>query len=142
MSPVDTIIRFALTAPARRALLIEAAWNLAQARAAIRWRSFTAAIAFGAIPLEPRRPGQSDELGDAVRAVAARVPWRSVCLDQALALQRALRRRGFDARLHYGISAPALGPLGAHVWVVLDGRTLLGGEQAGGHQPVAVFPAA
>lgn len=141
MTTLDTIARLVRTVPARRALLFEAGWNLVRARAAIRWRPFTAAIAFGAIPLGPRQPGAGDELADAVRAVAARVPWRSVCLDQSLALQRALRRRGLDGRLHYGISAPALGPLGAHAWVVLDGRTLLGGDQAVGHQPVAVFPA-
>jgi len=142
MTALDTIIRLVQTVPARRALLIEAGWNLVRARVAIRWQPFKAAIAFGAIPLGSRRPVEGKELVEAIVAVAARVPWRSVCFDQALALQRALRRRGRDARLHYGISAPALGPLEAHVWVVLDGCTILGAEQAGCHQPVAIFPAA
>lgn len=141
MSPIETIVRFARTKPAHRALLVEAGWNLALARAAVRWRPFRDAIGFGAIALGPRRDIDSGAVVAAVEAVAARVPWRSVCFDQGLAVQRALRRRGRNARLHYGLSPPGEGPLEAHVWIVLEGQIIIGGEQADGHQPVAVFPA-
>ena len=141
MSLIETIVRFARAVPARRVLLAEAAWNLMLARAVIRWRPFRHAIGFGAIPLGFRRAINSGAFVSAVETVAARAPWRSVCFDQSLAVQRALRRRGQDARLHYGLTAPNEGPLEAHVWIVLDGRTILGGEHAGAHQPVAVFPA-
>lgn len=143
MGPVETIVRFARLAPSRRLLLAEAAVNLTRARAAIRWRSFRSAIGFGAIPLEAPRDGAAvDELVRAVQATAARLPWRSVCFDQGLALQRALRRRGHDARLHYGLSRPGAGDFMAHVWVELGGRILIGAEEAGGHASVAVFPGA
>ena len=141
MNPIETIVRFARTKPARRALLVEAGWNLALARAAVRWRPFRDAIGFGAIALGPRRDIESGAVVAAVEAAAARVPWRSVCFDQGLAVQRALRRRGRNARLYYGLSPPGEGPLEAHVWIVLEGQIIIGGEQSGGHKPVAVFPA-
>lgn len=142
MGPVETIVRFARLAPSRRLLLAEAAANLARAGAAIRWHSFRSAIGFGAIPLGALRDAAAvDDLVRAVEAAAARLPWRSVCFDQGLALQRALRRRGHDARLHYGLSRPGAGDFMAHVWVELGGRILIGAEEAGGHHSVAVFPA-
>lgn len=143
MGPVETIFRFARLAPSRRLLLAEAAANLARARAAIRWLPFRSAIGFGAIPLgSPRDDVAIGDLVRALEATAARLPWRSVCFDQGLALQRALRRRGHDARLHYGLSGPGAGDFMAHVWVELGGRILIGAEEAGGHHSVAVFPAA
>lgn len=141
MSPVETIIRFAHAAPARRALLIEAAWNLAGARAAIVWLPFRRAVRIGAVPLARAAKGEVGALVDAIEVVAARVPWLSVCFDRGLALQRALRRRGHDARLHYGLSAPGSDAFDAHVWVELEGRILIGAEEAVGRHPVAVFPA-
>ena len=141
MRTVETIVRFSRLEPRLRLLAAEAVWNLARARIAIRLLPFRRAIDFGASPLGEGRVGEVGAIVRSVEAAAWRVPWRSVCLDQGLALQRALRQRGSDARLHYGLSAPGAGTLSAHVWVVLDGKVLLGGERAGSHCPVAIFPA-
>ena len=141
MRAVETIVRFSQLEPRLRRFAAEAVWNLALARIAIRLLPFRRAIDFGAIPLGEGSGGDAGAIVRSVEAAAWRLPWRSVCLDQGLALQRALRRRGSDARLHYGLTAPGEGPLSAHVWVVLDGDVLLGGERAGSHCPVAIFPA-
>lgn len=53
--------------------------------------------------------------GSFERMVAC-VPWRTVCLRKGLALQWMLRRRGIDARLHYGIGKDDVGALCAHLW--------------------------
>ena len=57
------------------------------------------------------------------------MPFRAVCLQQALACQIMLRRRGVEARLHYGV---AIGErLEAHVWVSVGNRIVIGEEEAG-----------
>ena len=97
------------------------------------------AVRLGAVRLGAIRPG-SGSLGRAggtsteaiiwaVTAASARVPWRSVCFHDGLAAQYLLRRRGIDARLHYGA---AIGEaLSAHVWVTVDGEPVIGGAEAG-----------
>lgn len=73
-----------------------------------------------------------------MEAAARRMPFRALCFERGLTLQRMLRRRGEPARLHYGI-APG-GMLKAHVWVTLHGRTILGGEEAPDYPEVAQWP--
>jgi hypothetical protein len=54
-----------------------------------------------------------------VAAAAALYPGRALCLEQSLTLHRALRRRGIDSQLHFGVHADA-DPFRAHVWVEVD----------------------
>jgi hypothetical protein len=75
-----------------------------------------------------------------VERAAQRVPWRTVCLQKGLALQWMLRRRGVDARLHYGIGKDDAGALCAHVWVSVGGTLLTGGDQAPQFRLVATYP--
>ena len=77
----------------------------------------------------------------AVEAWARRVPWRAVCIECALALHLMLRRRGVASEIHYGIRKGGEGELSAHVWLSVDGETLIGGEAAASHVPVATFRA-
>jgi hypothetical protein len=51
-----------------------------------------------------------------------------------------LRRRGIDARLHYGLANGEENALKAHVWVEALGEILVGGENAGEYVRVATFP--
>ncbi|SEN76554.1 lasso peptide biosynthesis B2 protein [Bradyrhizobium sp. OK095] len=75
----------------------------------------------------------------AVLAAARRVPWRSVCFDQAIAAQQMLGRRGIVADLVYGVRQSEAG-LDAHVWLRLaDGWIVVGGEQAPLFHPIALF---
>ena len=75
----------------------------------------------------------------AIKRASRRVPWRTVCLDEGLASHWMLRLRGIQSVLHYGIGS---GPeeLTAHVWVTLEGKILIGAEEAGRHALVASFP--
>lgn len=65
----------------------------------------------------------------AVRAVGARVPWRSDCLVQALAAQHWLATVGVGSTIHLGVKASDE-PLDAHAWLKVGERVVLGGDIA------------
>lgn len=125
----------------RRLLLIEATLALLVASAAVRVLPFKRAIRLGARDLPARTTREiSADARWAVEAMSRRVPWRAVCIEQGLALQWMLRRRGADAKLHYGIARDEQGELNAHVWVVDGGRIVIGGEEAPKFRSVATYP--
>jgi hypothetical protein len=95
-------------------------------------------VAFGTVPLGDPQPVNVPDLGRAVAGVARRAPFRALCFEQGLTVQRMLRRRGLPAVLHYGIGAGA--PPRAHVWVSLDGEIVHGGELAPQFQEVGQWP--
>ena len=124
-------------------LLIEAIVALAVAAAAIRFLSFQRAVSFGAVPLgEPRENATAltEKLKWTVEAGARIVPFRTVCFQQGLALQRMARRRGVDARLHYAIGKDETDRLAAHVWVSAGGHALIGEQHDNIFMTVATYP--
>lgn len=124
----------------RRGLLIEAASALALACAAVAFLPFRRAIRLGSVAPEPGRSGSVSDCAWAVEAAARRLPLRAVCIQKGLALQRMLRRRGFDARLHYGARNEPPGKLHAHVWVSVEGDVVMGGNEQPDFAEIAVFP--
>ena len=69
------------------------------------------------------------------------MPWRTLCIEKGLAVQRMLRRGGVDAVLHYGARRSVkTGELEAHVWVSVSGEIVIGGEEALGMPELARFP--
>lgn len=138
-APLHPIVRFRGLEPSRRRLLARACVTLSVASAMVAFLPFRRAMRFGAVPLGKSRI----DLGEciwAIEAAATRLPWRAVCIEQGLAAQRILRRGGLPAVLHYGIrNEPAATKLEAHVWVTVDGQTVLGGEAARGYAEVATF---
>lgn len=128
--------------PHQRHLLSEATLTLALVSTAIRVLPFRRAILLGSVSIGHGSPrGDVDEVVWAIRAIAARLPWRTVCLQMGLAAQRIMRRRGIDALLEYGIRQnDAADRLQAHVWVTVDGRPAIGGEEAVGFALVARYP--
>jgi hypothetical protein len=125
----------------RRELLIRAAVALSKASAAVAWLPFRRAIRFGSVELSPICQNRLEDCQWAIEAVARRLPWRTMCIEKGLALQRLLRRNGTDARLHYGARHNlASGHLEAHVWVTVEGRPVIGGEEAAGFAEVASYP--
>src|SRR6476661_3546051 len=122
----------------------EALASLAWASVAIAFLPFrkVADMASGA----PARPDESLDAGLpkrirwAVDAWGRRVPWRAVCFQRGLAAHRMLRRRGYDSILHYGVAQREEKGLSAHVWVSLDGRAVIGGEEAPEFTCLATFP--
>jgi hypothetical protein len=70
---------------------------------------------------------------------ARRVPWRAVCFQKGLAVHWMLRRRGIPSVLLYGARRDGEG-LAAHVWVDVDGETVIGGDEAPNFACLARFP--
>lgn len=70
-------------------------------------------------------------VGVAVPRAARHLPWRPVCLPQALAAQLMLRRRGIPATLHLGVALD-LEPgqkLSAHAWLTAGDMLIVGQRQ-------------
>jgi hypothetical protein len=128
----------------RQWLLIEGLAAVAGASAAIRLGPFKRAIQLGSLQLSgPSPAGAGQIITDvrwAVETAARNVPWRAMCIQQGLALQWMLRRRGIDARLHYGIARDEAGELEAHVWVAAGDAVVIGGAEAPRFRRVATFP--
>lgn len=128
----------------RQLLLIEGLAALAIASAAVRFGRFKRAIQLGSRPLPAASLASDEAVIDgacwAIETAARAAPWRAVCIHQGLALQWMLRRRGVDARLHYGIARDEVGELQAHVWVAAGGALLIGGADAPRFRRVATFP--
>ena len=143
MQNANRIDRLRRLRPAQWRLILGGFPALVFASAMLRLAPFRKAIRFGSVPL-----GRGDHAIDAVRdcvwaveAAARWLPWRCVCIQQGLAVQRMLRTRGFDARLHYGARhSVTCGKLEAHVWVTVDGQTVIGGAEANGFAEVAAYP--
>lgn len=68
-------------------------------------------------------------VGRAVQAAARRLPWKPVCLPQALAASLMMRRRAIPSHLCLGVHRKD-GAIAAHAWLVADGPS--GGVVCGG----------
>ena len=126
------------------AILLEAVSALLASWAAVRFLPFRRAIMSGARVLGSRgcRSVTIEAVSRAVEVASKRVPWRAVCFQQGLALQWMLRRRGFDARLHYGVGYAGSAELQAHVWVTVGDEIVIGAEQVPLVRCVASYPQA
>lgn len=56
-------------------------------------------------------------IASSTKRVAKRLPWKSQCLDQAMAVQCMLRRRGLQNTLYFGMTKNQNGKWLAHAWV-------------------------
>ena len=123
------------------AVLAEAVFALMAGWAAVRFLPFRTAVRIASVGL--RRQAQApnvERLSRAIEVAAKRVPWRAVCFQQGLALQWMLRRRGIDARLHYGVGYAPSNDLQAHVWVSVGDKIVMGREEAPAFKSVATYP--
>jgi hypothetical protein len=129
-------------------LLMEAVLWLGVARLAIfvipfRWttRLFALTALKEAADADPK-PGEAPQtvrrIGRVVRAAAARTPWQSACLAQALAGSAMLRRRSIAATLAMGVakSPSESGGFKAHAWLTCQSVILTGSE---GHEKYNVI---
>jgi hypothetical protein len=122
---------------------------LAEALAALTLASMAIAfLPFRRVAAAASAPGRSPARADpetvrrarsAVTGWSRRVPWRTVCFQKGLAVHWMLRRRGIPSVLLYGARRDGDG-LAAHVWVDVDGETVIGGEEAVGYACLARFP--
>lgn len=124
---------------AHRLLVLEAMLALVPAGAAVRLVGFQRLVKSRLSPLRPRRAVEARWYASAVRSARTWVPWSAVCFESALALRTLLRRRGIPSVLHYGIARDGDAAIKAHVWLSVDGVTLIGGEVASEFAEVATF---
>jgi hypothetical protein len=78
------------------------------------------------------------DIGEAIRSAANNTPWESLCLAQALAVQRMLSKRGIRGVFHLGaaIGKSDQEKLKAHAWLLCGGRIITG---EAGHEQFAVL---
>jgi len=139
--PAKPLAKLRRLNPERRRLLARACLILSAASAAVALLPFRRAVRFGCVPRRSRSDLLIEDCVWAVAAAARRLPWRTLCIEQGLAVQRMLRRSGTDALLHYGARHdPVSGALEAHVWVSVDGQAVIGGEDARHYAEVACYP--
>lgn len=125
----------------RRNLLVRSVAILSMASLAVALLPFRRAIRFGSVDVSNGSSDRADDIVWAVEAAARRVPWRAMCIEKGLAVQRLLRHSGVDARLHYGVRHHSQsGKLEAHVWVTVGGKVIIGGDEAPGFAEVASYP--
>lgn len=58
------------------------------------------------------------------------------CLPRAMAGLVVASSIGLPATLWIGVAGGADGPFGAHAWLSVDGRPIIGAEEAEGHVPI------
>jgi hypothetical protein len=125
-------------------LLAEAALCLAVARAAtlilpFRWLAASMSAARPARPLSPeQRVAAIGRVTEAVGRAARHVPFRAVCLQQAIVAQYMLRRRGIETSVQFGARFEG-DELEAHAWVT-DAGTIVIGARPKPYGALAAFP--
>lgn len=125
---------------ARRRLLCRAAWWLSLASGAVALFQFNRAIRLGCVNGSESDDCSIADIVWAVEAAARRLPWRTMCIEKGIAVQRVLRASGFDAILHYGARQHAVhGQLEAHVWVSVGEVVVMGGDEMVGFAEVATY---
>lgn len=125
---------------AERKRLLEAAALLAYLNLAVKLLPFRNVIKFGSVPLQASNgDAEIDAIVGAVRRMSRRVPWRTVCIHEGLTTQRLLRRRGVPAVLCYGTRVDG-DNLSSHVWVRVDDKIVIGGEDAPAFTLLATYP--
>ena len=127
-----------------RALLGEAFLTVSLARLAVVALPFRHVARLSAA--RPAQPPPADAEAQiararwAIRAVARRMPFRALCLEQGVAARCMLRRRGVPTTLYYGVTKDTQGRLAAHLWVRSGGLDVIGTENAEQFTLLATFP--
>ena len=147
--------RFARLERSRRSLLLEAACWLLLARLILLllpFRRIAARLGRMLPPSNPDNPSRGAErldeeaelarnIGWAVSRAAANVPFRAVCLPQAIAARIMLERRGIESVLRLGTALPDRDHprLRAHAWLDAAGQKITGHPVAAEFIEVARF---
>jgi len=119
--------------PGYRRLVIEAALLLAVARLMVllvpfRFLSRTLGLHMSQTeeqPLADDKDRQARRIAAAVTRTAKHVPWKAVCLPQAMAAKWMLRRRGFSSTLYLGVTKREAS-LEAHAWLRVGNQVVTG----------------
>ena len=145
------LVRFHQVGPRRRALVAEAVLCLLMARLALLFVPFPKlarrlghfvppeeALRRAAAAAAPDARSAAD-IGWAVTRAARYVPFRAVCLPQAMAARVMLRRRGVASVMHFGAAKGEAKPFDAHAWLDAAGVEVTGYPLANGFAEIACF---
>jgi hypothetical protein len=133
------LLRFRQIDNRRRALLVEAVAYLFAARLALIFIPFPRLArrlgtfvpptdpraAQAATPVAPEQAQLAEDIGWAVTRSARYLPFKAVCLPQAMAARIMLKRRGIESIMHFG-AAKGLDKLDAHAWLDAAGVEITG----------------
>ncbi|HYD69827.1 lasso peptide biosynthesis B2 protein [Azospirillum sp.] len=145
--------RFLALPGAERRLLAEAAATLALASALLALLPFATAMRLAGLNARtgtaaarqdapaPEAGTTAPAVGAAVARAARHLPFRAVCLQQAIACTLMLRRRALPVTVHFGMAKNAAGALDAHAWSVSGGAVVTGAPGRERFTPIAVFAA-
>jgi hypothetical protein len=92
-----------------------------------------------AAPTTPEQAKIARQIGWAVRASAPFMPFRTVCLQQAMAAQTMLRRRGIVSVMHFGAQPGGKRPIDAHAWLDAAGVRVTGYPLPAAMRAIACF---
>jgi len=81
----------------------------------------------------------AEEIAWAVTRAARYVPFKAVCLPQAMAAQVMLKRRGVKSVMHFGAARGTDKPLDAHAWLDAAGVEVTGYPVAENFAEIACF---
>lgn len=143
MTLVRCIRPFVRAPLSRKALAVEAAWELLRARLLTLRSAIVYSAALGTLveedsqqQIKAERTVAEDaaaEIGRLVEGVARNLPFRALCLEQAIAMRRLLRRRGIPAVVYLGIARDRADPglsaatgRTAHAWVSVGSQVVSG----------------
>jgi hypothetical protein len=87
----------------------------------------------------PEQARLAEEIGWAVTRSARYVPFKAVCLPQAMAARIMLKRRGVSSVLHFGAAKGTDKPLDAHAWLDAAGVEVTGYPVARDFAEIACF---
>jgi len=87
----------------------------------------------------PEQAALAGEIGWAVTRAARHVPFKAVCLPQAMAARIMLTRRGVKSVLHFGAARGKEKPLDAHAWLDAAGVEVTGYPVAHEFAEIACF---
>ncbi|MGN6572163.1 MAG: lasso peptide biosynthesis B2 protein [Pseudolabrys sp.] len=145
-------VRFGQIGSRRRALVAEAVLGLMVARLALalvpfpklarRLGRFVPPDEARRLAATPRRNGSAQiatDIGWAVTRAARYVPFKAVCLPQAMAARVMLERRGVASTMHFGAAKGEEKPFDSHAWLDAAGVEVTGYPVAKGFSEIACF---
>ena len=136
-----------------RLVVAEAVLELARARLSLAVFSFErVAGRVGRLmsPDDARARGVGTEVDEGTMAVARKVGWavctvapsmpfKALCLQQALAAHAMLRRRGIEVPIHFGVGRNESSQFEAHAWLEVAGVEVTGYPVAASLREIGCF---
>lgn len=145
---MNRLRKFLLLPAAERWFLVKVALLLETIKLAMWLLPFRVlrrlADAAGKVPagLQPAEGFSVERIARNVEMLSWHTPGEKTCLNQALAMQVLLSRRGYPALLHIGAFKNENGEFLAHAWVECEGKVVIGGHELERYTPLATLKGA